>query len=159
MKIETDKPIIDVCCGSKMMWFDKNNPNVVFCDIRSESHTLCDGRALVIAPDVIADFTNLPFPDESFYLVSFDPPHFKSLGVNSWMAKKYGRLLPSWETDIKGGFDEAMRVLKKNGTLVLKWNVSEISMKELLNVLQIAPEFGHTTGRQSKTIWLTFFKY
>lgn len=26
------KPILDVACGSKMFWFDKNNPNVEFCD-------------------------------------------------------------------------------------------------------------------------------
>lgn len=30
------KPIIDVCCGSRMFWFDKDNPNVEFCDIRQE---------------------------------------------------------------------------------------------------------------------------
>lgn len=23
------KPILDVCCGSKMFYFDKSNPNVV----------------------------------------------------------------------------------------------------------------------------------
>jgi hypothetical protein len=28
------KPILDACCGSKMFWFDKQNPNVEFCDIR-----------------------------------------------------------------------------------------------------------------------------
>lgn len=30
-----DKKILDVCCGSKMFWFDKENPNVEFCDIRT----------------------------------------------------------------------------------------------------------------------------
>lgn len=29
------KRILDACCGSKMFWFDKNNPDVEFCDIRS----------------------------------------------------------------------------------------------------------------------------
>lgn len=24
------KPILDVCCGSRMFYFDKNNPNVCF---------------------------------------------------------------------------------------------------------------------------------
>ncbi|EPQ1453339.1 SAM-dependent methyltransferase, partial [Acinetobacter baumannii] len=28
--------ILDPCCGSKMMWFDRNNPNVVYGDIRKE---------------------------------------------------------------------------------------------------------------------------
>ena len=38
------KPIIDVCCGSRMFWFDKNNSNTVFMDNRELSETLCDGR-------------------------------------------------------------------------------------------------------------------
>ena len=66
--IET-KDILDVCCGSKMFWFDKENPSVVFGDKRRESHILCDGRALEINPDVLLDFTNLEFSDETFKLV------------------------------------------------------------------------------------------
>ena len=27
------KTILDACCGSRMFWFDKENPNVDFCDI------------------------------------------------------------------------------------------------------------------------------
>lgn len=30
-----NKKILDACCGSKMFWFDKNNPNVEFCDTRT----------------------------------------------------------------------------------------------------------------------------
>ena len=30
------KKILDVTCGSKTIWFDKNNPAAVFCDKRSE---------------------------------------------------------------------------------------------------------------------------
>ena len=105
MKIK-DKIILDACCGSRMFWFDKENPRVLFADIRTEEHTLCDGRKLVVKPDIIADFTDMPFKDGSFKMVVFDPPHLKSLGRNSWMAHKYGVLLPTWETDIKAGFDD-----------------------------------------------------
>ena len=45
--------VLDPCCGSRMMWFDKQ-------DQRTESHILSDGRALEIKPDVKLDFTNLP---------------------------------------------------------------------------------------------------
>lgn len=34
---------------------------------------LCDGRKLNVDPDKICDVTALPFPDETFYLVVFDP--------------------------------------------------------------------------------------
>lgn len=86
------KRVLDPCCGSRMFWFDKNNPDVEFCDIREFEDTLCDGRKLSVAPDTIADFTNLPFEDNTFWHIVFDPPHMTSLGENSWMAKKYGVL-------------------------------------------------------------------
>lgn len=38
------KKILDVCCGSKMFWFDKNNKDVLFIDIREVETELCDGR-------------------------------------------------------------------------------------------------------------------
>lgn len=38
--------ILDVCCGSKMFWFDKNNKNVVFMDIRELDDILYDCIAL-----------------------------------------------------------------------------------------------------------------
>jgi ubiquinone/menaquinone biosynthesis C-methylase UbiE len=151
-------PVLDACCGSRMFWFDKENPSALFMDIRSEQHTLCDGRALNVCPDQIADFTNMPFPDESFHLVVFDPPHMKTLGANSWMAKKYGRLSGDWKEEIRAGFRECFRVLKVNGTLIFKWNESEVKTKEVLALSPVAPLFGHTTGRQSKTIWAAFLK-
>ncbi|EEQ7014148.1 class I SAM-dependent methyltransferase, partial [Escherichia coli] len=48
--------ILDMCCGSRMFWFDKNDDRAIFSDIRKEEHTLCDGRRLIISPDLIADF-------------------------------------------------------------------------------------------------------
>ena len=39
--------ILDACCGSKMFYFDKTNPNVTFMDIRRYSDILCDGRKKV----------------------------------------------------------------------------------------------------------------
>lgn len=152
------KTILDACCGSRMFWFDKSNPNVLFADIRDEQHTLCDGRDLQIRPDIQHDFTNMPYPDNSFKMVVFDPPHLHKLGKNSWLAKKYGRLLPSWELDIKAGFDECMRVLEINGILIFKWNESEIGVNDVLKLIPYKPLFGHTTGRQAKTIWMAFMK-
>ena len=40
--------ILDMCCGSRMFWFNKQDTRTVFADIRSEEHELCDGRRLVI---------------------------------------------------------------------------------------------------------------
>lgn len=32
------KTILDMCCGSRMFWFDRTDPRVMFCDIRKENH-------------------------------------------------------------------------------------------------------------------------
>nr|UVY56465.1 MAG: Methyltransferase small domain [Bacteriophage sp.] len=159
--MENGKLILDACCGSRMFWFDKHNPLALFVDKRSEIVTAKDRdkiRTIEVKPDIIADFTNLPFEDSSFYMVVFDPPHLKTLGKTSWMAKKYGRLPDNWQEMIKSGFDECMRVLKPNGTLVFKWSESEIKVNEVLSIIPYKPLFGHTTGRQSKTIWMCFMK-
>ena len=141
-----------------MMWFNKHNPDVVFCDKRTESHVLCDGRVIDIIPDIQADFTNLPFPKDTFYLVVFDPPHLKKIGEKSWMYKKYGKLSDNWEKDIKAGFNECMRVLKPNGTLIFKWNENQVKLNDVLKIIDEKPLFGHTSGKHGRTIWMTFLK-
>lgn len=153
---EKMKPILDACCGSRMFYFDKQNKNVLFCDKRKETYTLSDGRILKVNPDIVADFRNLPFKDESFYLIIFDPPHLFRLGQNSWMAKKYGKLDESWHGDLAKGFDECMRVLKPGGTLVFKWNENQIKLAEVLKCFSVAPLLGQKTA--AETHWLVFFK-
>ena len=159
-----DKKILDACCGSKMFWFDKQNKDVLYIDKRYESLIAKDSscksgeRIIDVFPDVVCDFTEMPFENESFYLVVFDPPHLKTLGKTSWLAKKYGRLENNWQPVIKKGFDECMRVLKTNGILIFKWNETEIKVNEVLSLIEYQPLFGHTTGRQSKTMWVCFMK-
>jgi ubiquinone/menaquinone biosynthesis C-methylase UbiE len=153
-----EKLIIDACCGSRMFWFNKVHPNAVYVDNRDEETVLCDGRTLKVSPDIVADFRDLPFPDNTFNLVVFDPPHLNKLGQKSWMAQKYGVLLPTWEADIKQGFSECMRVLKPGGTLIFKWNEIQIKLNHLLSLLDRKPLFGHTSGNHGRTIWLCFMK-
>lgn len=52
--------ILDMCCGSRMFWFDKEDSRAIYSDIRAEKHILCDGRKLNITPDIIADFKTSP---------------------------------------------------------------------------------------------------
>lgn len=78
--------VLDPCCGSRMMWFDKNNPEAVFGDKRKEIHLLKDRkylRKLEITPDVVMDFTNIPFPDNTFAVVVFGHPRpRRRIGAN-----------------------------------------------------------------------------
>lgn len=150
------KPIIDVCCGSRMFYFDRENENVVYMDNREIETTLCDGRALKVKPDVIGDFREIPFEDEQFYLVVFDPPHLVQAGEKSWLAQKYGKLnRDTWQSDLNKGFLECMRVLKTHGTLIFKWNEEQVQLKDVLKCFPCQPLFGN---KRAKTHWLVFMK-
>lgn len=156
--MEKNKKILDVCCGSRMFWFNKKHPNALYTDIRELDTILCDDRRLEIKPDLIADFRELPFEDNTFKMVVFDPPHLKNLSQGTWMAQKYGVLFPTWETDIKQGFSECMRVLEPYGTLVFKWNEIQISTNKILEVIGKQPLFGHPSGKHGRTKWFVYMK-
>ena len=152
--------ILDPTCSARSIWFDKNNPHVVHCDLRNGDYSkeYYEGHNLNIAPHVQMNFIFMPFPDSSFDMVVFDPPHYTRLGTTSVLAARYGKLFPGWEDEIHAGFDESWRVLKKGGVLIFKWSVTDIP---LTKVLELAPPplFGHTTGSNSQTRWITFVKF
>lgn len=156
--------VLDVCCGPRMFWFNKQDRRAVFVDKRSEVHTLIDRstkageRVLVVDPDMQADFTALPFADSSFPLIVFDPPHLVRSGKKSWLARKYGRLEGDWKAELTKGFAECFRVLSNNGTLIFKWNEYQVPVSTVLALTQHQPLFGNRSGRASKSHWIVFMK-
>lgn len=147
--------VLDACCGSRMFYFDKNNPDVIFADCRELETTLCDGRALAIKPDIKMDFRNMPYENNTFKVVVFDPPHLIHAGTGSWLAKKYGILPNDWPEYLKKGFEECMRVLETGGLLVFKWNEEQIKLSDVLKEFNKKPLLGDQRG---KTRWLIFIK-
>lgn len=146
-----------------MFYFDKNDRRVLFQDIREVETTLCDGRKFEVHPDVVADFTNMPYPDESFYAVVFDPPHLKYTSPqkkepNGWQVIKYGHLDSDWRDTLRKGFGECFRVLRPNGLLVFKWNETDIPLSEILKLTNEKPVLGHKSGKRSGTHWVLFIK-
>ena len=140
------------------MWFDKKDQRALFGDIRDEEHLLCDGRVLKVEPEVIMDFRKLPFPDATFSMVVFDPPHLTRAGRDSWLRAKYGILTDDWRDDIAKGFAECFRVLKPGQFLIFKWNETQIRVREMLALTGEQPLFGHKSGKREKTHWITFMK-
>ena len=139
-----------------MFWFEKEQPNTVYMDFREIDETTHDGRRIVVRPDVIGDFRKMPFQDESFRLVIFDPPHLKHAGERSWLARKYGRLDPkTWQDDLRAGFLECFRVLVPCGFLIFKWNEEQIPIYTVVRMAPERPLFGQKKG---KTHWLVFMK-
>lgn len=148
--------ILDVCCGSKMFWYDKHEEHTTYIDIRRYHEKLQTGHVIDVDPDVQADFRNIPFEDDTFDLVVFDPPHLIHAGPNSWLAKKYGKLdKESWPDDLKRGFDECRRVLKPSGVLLFKWNEDQIKFKDVIEAFDQRPILG---DKRSKTRWSVFLK-
>ncbi|MCM1404722.1 MAG: class I SAM-dependent methyltransferase, partial [Prevotella sp.] len=171
------KPILDVCCGGKMFYFNKHDPRVLFCDKRQIKTTLCDGREFEVAPDMVADFTQLPFKSNSFKVVVFDPPHllrntgkskfdtiYGSLNAKAysnkvgWQHTKYGELNAGWQDMLRLGFAECFRVLEPNGTLIFKWNETDVKLSEILALTDAKPVLGHKSGKRSNTHWILFVK-
>ncbi|MCH5323978.1 MAG: SAM-dependent methyltransferase [Eubacterium sp.] len=157
--MNTKKRVLDVACGSKMFWFDKNNHDVEFCDNRQVPyHEFYPHRYIEIKPDTVCDFTQLPFEDKTYRLVVFDPPHLKQVGDTSWTKLKYGRLDGDWKAMIKKGFSECFPVLDDDGVLIFKWSEVQIPLSAILPLAPFTPLFGHRSGKNINTHWLCFMK-
>jgi len=161
-----DKTILDACCGGRMFWFDKQDERVMFQDKRNEIRIVdvgtpgTKGRApKVTRPDVLTSFTSMPYPDETFWHVVFDPPHLCRERDTGVFTASYGVLnKETWQDDIRKGFSECFRVLKTNGTLIFKWNEIEIPLKDILCLAPFPPLYGHRSGKKALTHWVAFTK-
>jgi SAM-dependent methyltransferase len=163
-----NKFILDATAGFKMMWYNKQHPNVLYIDERPE----CE-------PDLIADFKNLDqIPDNSFNLIIFDPPHLlrKNKLATMTMVRRFGALeADTWQIDLKKGFNELWRVLEPGGYLIFKWSNYDISCAEILKlspatplIYQIAANKYRTANGKRKglnsgadtvqTLWFLFMK-
>lgn len=158
------KSVLDACCGPRSFWFDKEDERCLFVDERSEDHVVTDRsygkawgkRSFSIHPDVLANFEALPFPDDLFPLVVFDPPHLNH--GRGYMVKKYGLLGSNWRNVLRHGFSECFRVLAPLGTLVFKWSEYHVPVREVLTLTTYHPLFGTRCGAKSLTHWLVFQK-
>lgn len=158
-------PVLDVCCGSRMFWFDKEDSRALFMDKRCETWNIDIGTSgtigrspIVVNPDILADFTAIPFSSDSFSLVVFDPPHIARTDARGLLTKKYGHLTGDWRGMLRQGFLECFRVLKPQGVLIFKWAESDFPVSEVLSLTPEKPLFGHKSGKKSSTHWIAFLK-
>jgi len=161
--------VLDACCGSRMMWFDKNDSRALFQDCREEVHQIApnrgwpSGTTIHVAPDVVGDFSDMVWcADGAFAVCVFDPPHLRDtksgLRANGLMSKRYGLLREGWESVISQGFAECFRVLRPGGVLVFKWGETEIPLSKILKLTKEKPLFGHHSGKKMGTHWVIFLK-
>ena len=146
--------MLDATAGGRMMWFDKNPDNVLFVDKRVvPPGSIVQQPLWSVEPDIQADFCALPFADNSFEMVVFDPPH-ATIAPESIIGTKFGTLTDLDE--IAAGLSECWRVT--NRWLIFKWADTAFTISEVLERIPFCPLFGHTTAKSGPTIWVTFCK-
>ena len=161
-----DKLILDACCGGRHFWINKKHPDTLYIDIREEERGFLPDRTnFSIKPDMKLDFRDLPFPDKSFKLIIWDPPHqVRKDGqkhITGILIKHYGALnADTWRSDLKRGFDELWRVLDDCGTLIFKFNDRDVNFEDVLKLFHKDPLIGTITkkDRRGETRWFCFFK-
>jgi SAM-dependent methyltransferase len=168
---DSDRPegILDATCGGRSIWLpeQKDHDNALYIDRREREPGFLeqDGRTYSIEPDEIQDFRDLPYSDEEFNLIVFDPPHkVHSDGMKDLdgiMDKAYGALhAETWQSDLRDGFEELFRVLSPGGTLIFKFADGARDFDEVISLAPIEPLFGTTTTQRetSETRFYVFHK-
>lgn len=163
-----NKEILDATCGGRTIWYEgqKEREDTLYIDNREEDPGFHgqEGRTYAVQPDEKQDFRDLPYQNESFNLVVFDPPHIirpdGMKQLSGRIVKKYGALnAETWRTDLKKGFKELWRVLNPGGTLVFKFADNGVDFEEVLGLAPADPLFGTTTKTsQNDTRWFVFHK-
>ena len=155
------KALLDACCGARSIWFDKEHAETLYMDIREEEPgTIKLQPGWSVEPDIIGDYRDMVFPDESFWHIMWDIPHIME-AKSGIMLQKYGKLGHGWKEDVTRGFNECWRVLKPFGTLVFKWCDLSISTSEMLAQFPEKPLHGTRTKKsvnEHGTYWILFFK-
>lgn len=69
------------------------------------------------------------------------------------MVKKYGKLnKDTWKRMLHDGFSECMRVLKPYGTLIFKWNETQIPVKDVITAIGAEPLYDNRSANREKHI-------
>lgn len=121
--------MLDATAGNRMMWKNtKTPPNTVFFD--KEPY-------LKIPPDIVGIWERLPFRDNVFDTIIFDPPHYPNFGPNSRHANPKSH---SWfgmfgtkkklVRAMAKGLQEFIRVGKSDVRLCFKWCDTRIEYLE-----------------------------
>ena len=163
--IKKNADILDVCCGARMFYDNqsKDRDDTIYMDIRTDvvieyTHTDTNTKSVwKIEPDVVGDYRNIPFEDNRFALVIFDPPHLirKNTGI---IVQKYGKLGDNWKDDLRKGFTECMRVLRPGGFLNFKWSEYDIPLSEISPLFPCRPMYYQRRRGSFSGYWAMFRK-
>lgn len=166
--------ILDVTSGFRNMWVNKNDPDTLYCDVRTNRALKAASEAYgkqkngkggreykATIPTMAASYCYLPFIEGAFNLINCDPPHLYRLGKTSLFRLKYGGLeIGTWQLELKLMAQELWRVLSPGGTITFKWCDRDVPVKEVLRLFPVKPRYGQfgAHGKASNTLWVSFYK-
>ena len=151
--------MLDATAANRMMWKNKNPPNTIFMDKELD---------LRIPPDIFACWEKLPFREDVFDCIIFDPPHKigRTKYRGKWANPKDDYLgidisHSKFRTGLYYGTREFLRVSRR---LCLKWNDIELSLHRILTLFpkewkEICRKVIRKNNRaKTVTYWVTFVK-
>lgn len=165
--------ILDATCGNRGIWYQKNHPFVTFMDVRNGNYdTRADnpnmsykGRRITrVKPDVVSEWKDAPFPNESFDMIVFDPPHIL-MDRNKQppiLASRYGFLYKdNYKQVLKEGIKKLFNILKPEGIFILKWSETSAPVDDIIKLCPYSPLFGSNTKSKGHTehFWVLFIKH
>lgn len=155
--------MLDATAGNRVMWTNKFPPYTIFLDKEHD---------LLIPPDIVAVHEHLPFRDDVFDCVLYDPPY--STNLPPWMLNKktrpgsgglawYGLYKTKREmlVSIYRATQEFLRVSKR---LCFKWNEMQVSLWKVLPFFKPWKMIHKLEWKtkmkrgKNKTYWVTFLR-
>jgi len=122
------KPCLDATAGYRMMWPTKQMEGWVYLDKRPE-----------VKPDLVAMWSNLPFRDNVFEVIMFDPPHLIDRGGMGKIIQKMREKYTTWSRrkDVAPTIFKAAKEFSRVGNiLILKWYDDKVSLWQLYSVFR-----------------------
>jgi hypothetical protein len=126
---------LDATASIRSYWRNRNAAGWIFLDIRRE-----------VRPDIRASNEFLPFKDQSFSKVFYDPPHMvagRGLWLNSLMKFRYGDLAK--KSDLVRNICEVnrefARILKPEGELLVKWSQNKTTAVRWAQLCEMLTNF------------------
>lgn len=117
-RVRADGAVLDATANTRRMWKGVAHAGpITFMDIDPS-----------VNPDVVGDFTKMPFEDSVFDAIVFDPPHLPAAAASPrslpQMAQDYGLQISVHADNVSGCFApflaEAARVLRPDGMIFAK---------------------------------------
>jgi len=169
--------ILDATAGNRTMWEKKNVDNIVYIDIE---------KKLDVRPTIWASNEQTPFPDKTFDVIFYDPPHNwgaskyyfafasarerkefypKASGVPTYYGWDKFKTRPKLIKHMYNAQKEFQRILKDDGILWFKWNEMRMLLNRVLTIFHDWHELmrlyindpTHTAG-EHQTYWICMCK-